>query len=236
MSRIASNSRASGSGPHLPWPLIAMVTNRRLYAGCTSAAGVNAECAALVGAAATAAHAGVDLVQIRERGMEDAALLALAEAVREASVGSGARVLVNDRVDVALAARVAGVHLPGRAVECARVRAIVPERFLIGRSVHSVEEAAAAASGGGCDYLVFGSVFESQSKPAGHPVAGIDALAEVCAAVSLPVLAVGGVTTDRVPEVARAGAAGVAAIGLFAGGTDRELRRTVGEIREAFRR
>ena len=236
MSRTASTSSASGSGPRLPWPLIAMVTNRRLYAGCASAAGVDAECAALAAAAAAAARSGVDLVQIRERGLDDAALLALAEAVSEASAGSGVRVLVNDRVDVALAARVAGVHLPGRAPDCARVRAIVPDGFLIGRSVHTAEEATAAASSGGCDYLMFGSVFESHSKPAGHTVAGVDALAEVCAAVALPVLAVGGITPDRAPEVARAGAAGVAAIGLFARGTDEELRRTLDDIREAFRR
>jgi thiamine-phosphate pyrophosphorylase len=212
-----------------------MVTNRRLYAGSLSSVRPEAECAALVAAAATAARAGVDLVQIRERGLEDLALLALAEAVGDAAEESGARVLVNDRVDVALAARAAGVHLPARAVDCSRVRPIVPEGFLVGRSVHSLDEAAAAARGGGCDYLVFGAVFESRSKPVGHPVAGVDALAEVCAAVSLPVLAVGGITPDRAPDVARAGAAGVAAIGLFARGTEHELRRTVYEIRKAFR-
>ena len=236
MSLLGPSSSSSGPGSHLPWPILAMVTNRRLYAGSSSPAPLDAECAALLDAAATAARAGVDLVQIRERGLEDVALVALVEAVRDALEGGEAKVLVNDRIDIALAARVSGVHLPGRAVDCSKARSIVPEGFLIGRSVHTLHEAVAVDRSGGCDYLVFGAVFESQSKPAGHPAAGLDALAEVCTAVSVPVLAVGGITPDRVPAVARAGAAGVAAIGLFARGTERELRRTVDGIRQAFRR
>jgi thiamine-phosphate pyrophosphorylase len=234
MSLPRSSGNASASGRRLPWPVVAMITNRRLYAGSPEAASPDDGCVALVAAAATAARSGVDFGQIRERGLEDASLLDLAEAVRDGVSGSGARVLVNDRIDVALAARAAGVHLPGRAVSCGRVRAIAPDDFLIGRSVHTVDEAIAAAAGGGCDYLMFGSVFESQSKPRGHPVGGVDRLAEVCAAVTLPVLAVGGISVRRVAEVARAGASGVAAIGLFARGTDREMRRTVEEIRLAF--
>jgi thiamine-phosphate diphosphorylase len=142
--------------------------------------------------------------------------------------------LVNDRIDVALAAGAGGVHLPGGAVSSARVRAIVPQSFLVGRSVHSAGEAIEAALDGGCDYLVFGSVFATRSKPAGHAVAGLDALAGVCAAVQLPVLAIGGITPARVPDLVRAGAAGIAAIGLFAAGDERELRDTVRQIRRAF--
>ena len=78
----------------------------------------------------------------------------------------------------------------------------------MGRSVHSAAEAIAAEASGGCDYLVFGTVFESESKPAGHRVAGLGALAEVCAAVRLPVLAIGGITPARVPDVVKAGAVG----------------------------
>jgi thiamine-phosphate pyrophosphorylase len=212
-----------------------MVTDRRLYARASATADANARaCAMLVAAVAASARAGVDLVQVRERGLEDISLLALAVSVREAIAATGARMLVNDRIDVALAARADGVHLPGRAVSSARVRAIVPGGFLVGRSVHSAGEAIAAARDGGCDYLVFGSVFESRSKPAGHTVAGLDALARVCASVRLPVLAIGGITAARVPDVVRAGAAGVAAIGLFATGGEGELRDTVSQIRLAF--
>jgi thiamine-phosphate pyrophosphorylase len=210
-----------------------MVTDRRRHA---SSAALDDEraCALVVAAAAAAVRAGVDLVQVRERGLADLPLLALAVSVRDAIAATGARMLVNDRIDIALAARAGGVHLPGRAVSGAAVRAIVPDGFLIGRSVHSAGEAIAAARDGGCDYLVFGSVFESAGKPAGHPVAGLEALAGACASVPLPVLAIGGITTARVPDVVRAGAAGIAAIGLFATGGVEELRDTIGRIRLAF--
>jgi thiamine-phosphate diphosphorylase len=121
-----------------------------------------------------------------------------------------------------------------KAVAAAALRAARAGDFLIGRSVHSEAEAIAAEAAGGCDYLIFGTVYESRSKPAGHPVAGVDALARVCAAVRLPVLAIGGITIERIPEVAAAGAAGVAAIGLFGHGTEAELAAIVGRLRDAF--
>lgn len=161
-----------------------------------------------------AASAGVALIQVRERGLEDADLLDLvAGIVRRA--GGRARVVVNDRADVALAAGAAGVHLPAAAISAARLRTLVPSSFVVGRSVHSVDEAQRAERDGGCDYLVFGSVFETASKPAGHVPAGPEALAAVCAAVTLPVLAIGGISSERAGVMAAAGAAGIAAIGLF---------------------
>ena len=111
---------------------------------------------------------------------------------------------------------------------------MAPDGFLIGRSVHSEADAVTAAREGGCDYLVFGSVFESRSKPAGHAIAGLETLARVCAAVRLPVVAIGGITTARVPEVVRAGAAGIAAIGLFGRAEPGELVEIVGQVRQAF--
>jgi thiamine-phosphate pyrophosphorylase len=212
-----------------------MITDRRRYAGAPDSADADERaCAAVVTAAAVSARAGVDLVQIREPGLDDVSLLTLTVKVREALAATGARLLVNDRVDIALAGRADGVHLPGRAIASAVVRAMVPDGFLVGRSVHSEGEAIEAERAGGCDYLVFGSVFESRSKPAGHAVAGLDALASACRSVRLPVLAVGGITAARVPEVVQAGAAGIAAIGLFATGGEGELRGTIGRIRLAF--
>lgn len=235
MSLPGSRRSSSRPGMPVPHPLLAMVTDRRLYDARSAASDVDeTACATLVTAAAAAARAGVDLVQVRERGLEDVSLLALAVRVRDAIAATGARLLVNDRIDVALAAHAGGVHLPGRGVSCARVRAVVPDGFLVGRSVHTEREAIAAARDGGCDYLVFGTVFESRRKPAGHPVAGLAALGRVCAAVQLPVLAIGGITVARVPDVVRAGAAGIAAIGLFASGGEHELRDIVGEIRLMF--
>jgi len=170
---------------------------------------------ALVRCVAAAARAGVDLVQVRERDLEGGALTRLVLRCVEAVAGTRSRVLVNDRLDVALAAGAHGVHLPGHGFSAARARAIVPPGFLIGRSVHHAGEAARVAEEGGVDYLVFGTVFPTSSK-AGVAPAGVSGLAAAVAAVRLPVLAIGGITVERAREIGRAGAAGVAAIGMFA--------------------
>ena len=178
-----------------------------------------------------AAAAGVDLVQVRERDMPDRALLALVHEILAAVAGTATRVLVNDRTDIALAAGAHGVHLRGDSVRAARVREIAPRGFLVGRSVHTADEAVETDREGAVDYLVFGTVFPSASKPAAHASAGLFELARVCSAVRTPVLAIGGITPGRAAEVARAGAKGIAAIGLF-GGPD--IDRTVREIKRAF--
>jgi thiamine-phosphate diphosphorylase len=203
-------------------PLIMLVTDRRRSGE-----------AAMLDSTAAASAAGVDLIQVRERGLEDVDLLGLTVRVRDVVAGR-AHVLVNDRVDVALAAGAAGVHLPGRGVVAARIRPIAPASFLLGRSVHSVDDARQAERSGGCDYLVFGSVFETASKPAAPAPAGLEQLSRVCAAVALPVLAIGGVTVGRVAGIARAGAAGIAAIGLFT--RPERIAVDVADIREIFSR
>ncbi len=129
------------------------------------------------------------------------------------AAGSRTLVVVNDRVDVALAARAHGVHLRSDSMATAEVRRMAPSAFLIGRSVHGLDEARQHA--GGTDYLIAGAVWATASKPAGHPLLGVEGLAQVVRAVGVPVLAIGGVTLDRTHEVAAAGAAGLAAIGLF---------------------
>jgi thiamine-phosphate pyrophosphorylase len=206
-----------------------MVTDRRRYPGDEGTA-----CERLAEAAGLAARAGVDYIQIRERGLDDRRLLALVERVKQAVAATQAGVIVNDRIDVAMAARADGVHLPARAVSGDAVRRIVPQGFLIGRSTHAADEVVRAEQAGGCDYLMFGSVYESASKPAGHRVSGLEALARACAATHLPVVAIGGITADRARDVALAGAAGIAAIGLFAAADEAALARTVGELRQAF--
>jgi len=128
-------------------------------------------------------------------------------------------VLVNDRLDVALAAGAHGVHLRGDSCSAARVRPLSPRGFVIGRSIHTADEAARVVADGGLDYLVFGPVYETISKP-GRTPAGLDALRAVAASTTIPVLAVGGVTRDRFASIGRAGAAGMAAIGLFASAAD----------------
>jgi thiamine-phosphate diphosphorylase len=121
-------------------------------------------------------------------------------------------VVVNDRVDVALACGADGVHLRHDSVRVQAVRTIAPHGFLVGRSVHGPAEAEGA---GPVDYLIAGTVFPTPSKPAATPTLGLDGLAEVVRTVPIPVLAIGGITRDRLDEVATTGAAGVAGIGLF---------------------
>lgn len=179
----------------------------------------------LVDRAATAARHGVDVIQVRERDLDDRALVALVRRILAAAAGTRARVIVNDRADVALAAGAAGVHLRADSVQASRIRAIAPPGFLIGRSIHAIAEADAAIDAGGCDYLLFGTVYPSMGKPDGHPVAGLARLAEVCRRSPLPVIAIGGVDRSRVPAIRDAGAAGFAAVGLFMGLTP--LRQVV---------
>jgi thiamine-phosphate diphosphorylase len=210
-------------------PLICVVT-----AGAVRDA-ENAAAQDLVTLARNAAGAGVDMVQVREPHLPDPALWTLIQRVIAAVVGTSTAVLVNDRVDVALASGAHGVHLRGDAMKSSRVRSIVPDAFLIGRSVHSVVEARAAEADGGVDYLIFGTVFRSRSKPAGHPVAGVEGLDEVCRAVRLPVIAIGGIETSRVGDAARAGSAGIAAIGMFDEASRKgAIAEVVQQVRHAF--
>jgi thiamine-phosphate pyrophosphorylase len=210
--------------------VICLVTNRRRFGGDDVA--MRKQVAVT---AAAAARAGVDLIQVRERDLVDRALLDLVSSVVEAVKGTLTSVVVNDRLDVALTAGAHGVHLRADSLAPAAARRIAPPGFLIGRSVHAEDEARLVEQRGGADYLVFGMVFPSDSKP-DRPPAGIDALRRVCAAVRLPVLAIGGMTVERAVDVARAGASGIAAIGLFipsSAGTA-GMAQTVGRLRDAF--
>lgn len=170
---------------------------------------------ALVETAVRASRAGAGVIQVRERDLDDAALAALVRQIVVGVRGSGARVLVNDRVDIALVAGADGVHLRGDSPPASRVRAVAPHGFSIGRSVHTLDDIDAAVSDGGCDYLTFGTVFPSAGKAAGHPVAGLDQLSAACRRSPLPVIAIGGITPAREADVLRAGAAGLAAVAWF---------------------
>jgi thiamine-phosphate diphosphorylase len=129
-------------------------------------------------------------------------------------------VVVSSRCDIAHAAGAAGVNLPENDIPVAAARVLMGER-IVGRSVHSLESALRAENEG-ADYVIFGPVWASASHPGSSP-AGITALAEVAHALRIPVLAIGGVTEQRIAECHAAGAAGYAAIGLFAS-TPRNLR------------
>jgi thiamine-phosphate pyrophosphorylase len=187
---------------------------------------------AVVPLVAAAARAGVHLVQVRERDLEARELSRLVAACVEAVQGSPARIVVNDRIDVALAAGAHGVHLRGDSPSPRRVRRILPPGFLIGRSVHAVEEAEGPEVDG-ADYLIFGPVFETASKPGVRP-AGLALLEAMVRSTSLPVLAVGGVTAGTAAAVGRTGAAGVAGIGLFVDAGEKGVQHAVASLRNAF--
>jgi thiamine-phosphate pyrophosphorylase len=160
-----------------------------------------------------AVQAGVDLIQVRERDLEGAALSVLVAELVRLTRATETRVVVNERLDVALACGADGVHLRGDSISAARARLVAPAGFLIGRSVHGADEAVRAAPG--ADYLIAGTVFPTPSKPGKHEFIGIEGLAAIGRSVTVPVLAIGGVSMDRIALVAEAGAAGLAAIGLF---------------------
>jgi thiamine-phosphate pyrophosphorylase len=178
-----------------------------------------------------AAEAGIDLIHIRERDLEARELSALVAGIVAATRGSKTRVVVNDRVDVAIACGADGVHLREDSIPAIRVRQAAPEGFLIGCSVHSPARAAAAARG--ADYVVAGTVFPTTSKPELTKLLGLEGLTAVATAVQTPVLAIGGMSLARVADVAAAGAGGIAAIGLF-GDPDRPIKEVVRQIQERF--
>jgi len=189
---------------------------------------------ALVRRISVAARAGIHLIQIRERDMADGALMALLARAVDAVRGTRARVLVNDRVDIALAAGAHGVHLRGDSAPAVRVRAITPPAFLVGRSVHSADEISRAVDEACVDYLVYGTVFDTASKP-GVVATGVAGLSEaVEIAGRMPVLAVGGMTKETVGQLAATGCAGFAAIGAFADGPESDLAATVASLLRAW--
>jgi thiamine-phosphate pyrophosphorylase len=197
--------------------LVHCVTDRRRF-------GLSLD--ALVDRAAHAARGGADAIQIRERDLPDRDLVALVRRIGDACAGTPARLLVNDRFDIAAVSGAAGVHLRADSPPASRVAAFAAaaasapgahDRFIIGRSVHTLEEIDAAIADGACNYLLFGTVFPSTGKPAGHPVAGLEALRAACARSPLPVIAIGGVDRSRLQAIADAGAAGYAAVEMFMG-------------------
>jgi thiamine-phosphate pyrophosphorylase len=192
-------------------PIICLVTDRRRLAGGDGRFPVAR--ARLSELARHAVNAGVDLIQIRERDLQTAQLVDIAGDLADIARGSPTRVLVNDRLDVALACRASGVHLRSDSIPPAAVRSETGSRLLIGRSVHQLDEAVEHAPA--VDYLIAGTVFPSASKPASDCLLGEGGLRQMSHAVNVPVLAIGGVTVERVARIAVAGASGVAGIGLF---------------------
>jgi thiamine-phosphate pyrophosphorylase len=190
------------------------------------------------------AAAGVDWAQIREKDLPARDLASLTRQVLAIAAGVSAkrasafRVLVNDRLDVAIAERAHGVHLGERSLPVPDARRLITaaarkkaldESFLVGVSTHSIE-AALTAERDGADYIFFGPVFATPSKAAFGAAQGLARLTEVCQAVRIPVLAIGGITIQNAASCTHTGAAGLAAIRLYQDASD--PIRTVVQLRE----
>jgi thiamine-phosphate pyrophosphorylase len=158
--------------------------------------------------------AGLPAVQVREKDLDAGQLAALCGQLRELTRAHGARLIVNDRVDVALAVGADGVQRTHASLPVDHIRKIAGTRLAIGASVHSLEDAVDAELRG-ADFIVFGPVYDTPSKRRWGPPQGLDRLGKVTAAVRVPVIAIGGITPERVAAVRAAGAAGVAAIGAL---------------------
>jgi thiamine-phosphate pyrophosphorylase len=171
--------------------------------------------------ARAACRGGASLVQLRAKHAGDREALAWALRIRELTREAGALFVVNDRFDLALAAGADGVHLGQEDLPPARIPARLRARLLVGRSTHTPVEAAQACAEA-VDYVAFGPIFASPSKPGARPARGVAALAELVRRVApRPLVAIGGIDAARAAEVARTGA-GLAVISAVAGAADPE--------------
>lgn len=226
-------------------PILCYVTDRH---GLRIASGEN-PVEALLEKLQTAAAAGMDWIQIREKDLSGKDCVALArETLRRVaqatSPASGAprtlapRIVINDRLDVAIAERAGGVHLGENSLPVREAKRLIAaaspgsnmkNNFLAGVSCHSLEAAQSAAVAG-ADYLFFGPVFATPSKASFGAPRGLELLAKVCRAVTIPVLAIGGITLENAAACLASGAAGIAAIRLFQDAAD--LTRLVARLRQ----
>jgi thiamine-phosphate diphosphorylase len=209
-------------------PSLHLITSRRRLA--PDARTTRGEIAALDAQIDEAIAAGLDVVQIRERDL-DAGLLCRLVASAVARTTAATRIVVSDRVDVAVAAGAAGVHLPAAGLPVTLVRLVEPG-LMVGRSIHGLDR---PDDRDACDYLMFGTVFASESKGEGSVAAGLGALHTAVITLGRPVVAIGGVTPERARACLEAGAAGVAAIGAFLPAGRARDARGVHAATEAFR-
>lgn len=167
----------------------------------------------------SALSGGAGAVQLRNKGDSPRKLLELGRALREMTRARDALLFVNDRLDVAMALGADGVHLGPDDLPVHAARRIVPPGFLIGRSADDPEIARRSVRDG-ADYIGCGAVYPTNTKPDAGDVIGLAGLRRLVAAVTVPVVAIGGITVDRAPCVAAAGAAGVAIVGAIMGAND----------------
>jgi thiamine-phosphate pyrophosphorylase len=155
---------------------------------------------------------GARWIQLRDKKAGGADLLAAATAALLETRAASARLIVNDRLDVALAAGADGVHLGGDDLPVSEARRLAPDGFIIGHSTHSVAEALRAAESLPCDYVALGPIYPTSTKQDAHAVLGPEALHAVCSRIGKPLVAIGGIDAGRLPEVLEAGATAAAVV------------------------
>jgi thiamine-phosphate pyrophosphorylase len=232
---VSHPSKLSGA------PILCYVTDRKGLAVAD-----NHQNEALHKRVVAAAAAGIDWIQIREKDFSGKQLSSFTRAavaqikqINERN-GTRTRIVVNDRLDVALYEHAGGVHLGEQSLPvhdvckwlAARPDVAARGKFIVGVSCHSALDAASVARDG-ADYIFFGPVFATPSKASFGAPQGVQRLAEVCSAVSIPVLAIGGITLDNASDCFAAGAAGIAAIRLFQDAEN--LTSVVTDLRASFR-
>ena len=192
---------------NLPYPLLCLVTDRTLC-------GVS-----LVEKVAAAVSGGADAVQLREKDLPAGELLELARKLRAVTQGK-ALLIINDRLDVALASGADGLHLPEASLSVRDARRVAPPGLLIGKSVHGLPAATRAAEEG-ADYVILGTIFPTASKP-GAETGGLGLLSSVVSQVDAPVTAIGGIDSGNAASVMESGAHGVAVVSAILGSPDPE--------------
>jgi thiamine-phosphate pyrophosphorylase len=196
----------------LPKPILYLITRGATAEATTSA---SKEFHWVLDQISAAVAAGVQLIQLREKKLTARVLFDLTARAAEITRGTSTSLLVNDRADIAAGAGADGVHLTTRSLESQIVHRTFGDDFLIGASTHSLVEATNARDGG-ADFVVFGPIFQTQSKVEYGPPLGVNTLADVASELSpFPVLALGGVSIENAQQCLRAGASGVAGISLF---------------------
>lgn len=189
-------------------PLLYLITDRHRTAGRS-----------LPNVLQSALDGGVRMIQLREKDLPGKALFELASEVREMTKCYGAQLIINDRIDVALAVEADGVHLPADSFSPGEARRIIGEGKTIGVSTHSIEEATIAEREG-TDFITFSPVFFTPSKALYGEPQGLERLREVCKNIDIPVYALGGVGADNIKEVKNAGTYGAAVVSAITAAHD----------------
>ncbi|HYA26556.1 MAG TPA: thiamine phosphate synthase [Thermodesulfovibrionales bacterium] len=198
-----------------------LITDRRLFVDRDS----------LLNGVEDALRAGVKAVQLREKDMSIKELLDTAYRMKGLTSGYGARLFVNDRIDVALCTEADGVHLGQTGIPVHAVRKMVGKKMLIGASTHNLTEALAAEKEG-ADFITFGPLYDTPSKRRFGKPLGLDVLKSVSEKLSVPVFGIGGIKQENIRDVIRSGAYGIALIRGILGEVDVAVtaRKYLGEL------